>query len=133
MKIFKQKLKANEYVDLDKEMLNQVYLILVMVLIGKKSTLENIMLVINKINQRKILESLIQKIEDNDILTLMLNITNENFNIEDKKILIDLINIKMKKNIEKNPLLITKKVVEEQQVNNEEDMKSLLEILNSQL
>lgn len=133
MKIFKQKLKANEYVDLDKEMLNQVYLILVMVLIGKKSTLENIMLVINKINQRKILESLIQKIEDNDILTLMLNITNESYNIEDKKILIDLINIKMKKNIEKNPLLITKKVVEEQQVNNEEDMKSLLEILNSQL
>ena len=99
MKNFKQKLKANEYVDLDKEMLNQVYLILVMVLIGKKSTLENIMLVINKINQRKILESLIQKIEDNDILTLMLNITNESYNIEDKKILIDLINIKMKKNI----------------------------------
>lgn len=132
MKIFKQKLK-NEYIDLDKEMLNQVYLKLVMFLIGKKSKLENIMLVINKINQRKILESLILQIEDNDVLSLMLNITNENYNIEDKKILIDLINIKMKKNIEKNPLLITKKVVEEQQVNNEEDMKALLEILNSQL
>lgn len=125
-KMFKQ-VEREKIVDIDNENINFVLETITKYLLEKDCLIDNLMLLINRINIRKVLEKIIEITKRKDVLESCLNLNNNFFSIDDKKIIFDLVNKFIEKNVEKNVSLLP---IIEKTIINEEKEKSISLLIN---
>lgn len=131
-KMFKQ-IERDQIVDIDNENINFVLESITKYLLEKDCLIDNLMLLINRINIRKVLEKIIEITKRKDVLESCLNLNNDFFSIDDKKIIFDLVNKFIEKNVEKNVSLLP--IIEKTIINKEKEksISLLINLINQHL